>query len=376
MSTDAPVSAPGALGGATLCTQRLILRPQEVEDAEVFRRLWTERDERVPAHRKLDADGHPTVADISAHIADADSERSDLLSVQDAATGELYGYCGLIFEGNGSANEPEISFELLRSVHGRGYATEAATAVLAWARSEGHERVWASVWEWNVASRRVLEKLGFVDSGCDRPVGAHGRNILTVAALLSAPAVGVAEHVVIVEHDALTASQTAMLRDLFDSEYREEHGEWNPDRPYGYSPADVHTIVFRGATAVAHVGYQRRIIRVGRHDVPVAGTGGVLVHPRWRSDGVGRRVMSYAQQAMRDDDHVEFGYLGCRDEVVPFYERTGWSQVYAEERHVSMTDPRATVTSTTGPLLVFAASENALGGGWPQGDIDLRGTPW
>ncbi|GAA1243658.1 hypothetical protein GCM10009588_22440 [Microbacterium phyllosphaerae] len=170
----------------------MILRPQVVADAEVFHQLWSERDERVPAHRKLNAEGHPTVSDISAHIAGEESERSDLLSVQDRATGDVYGYCGLVFDGNGAEGEPEIAFELLRSAQNRGYATEAATAVLAWAVSAGHERAWASVWEWNAASRRVLTKLGFVDSGQDRPASEHGRNILTVMSLppMNAPSMG------------------------------------------------------------------------------------------------------------------------------------------------------------------------------------------
>lgn len=184
------------------------------------------------------------------------------------------------------------------------------------------------------------------------------------------------DHVNIVEHDALSESQSAALRELFDREYRAEYGEWNPDRPYGYSPADVHTIVFRGSIAVAHVGFQRRLIRVGAREVAVAGTGGVLVHPDWRSDGVGRLVMSNSQQAMRDDDRVSFGYLGCREEVVPFYERTGWSRVNAVERHVSMIDSNETVTSSAGPILVFAADSGADADRWPEGDIDLRGTPW
>lgn len=59
------------------------------------------------------------------------------------------------------------------------------------------------------------------------------------------------DHVAIVEHDALSESQSAALRELFDREYRAEYGEWNPDRPYGYSPADVHTVIFRDSLAVA-----------------------------------------------------------------------------------------------------------------------------
>lgn len=184
------------------------------------------------------------------------------------------------------------------------------------------------------------------------------------------------DRLVVVEHDALSGSQLAALSELFDSEYLADHGEWDPDRPYGYSPADVHTIVFRGPMAVAHVGFQRRRIQVGTREVGIAGTGGVLVHPSQRSGGVGRLVMSRAQQAMRDDERVEFGYLGCREEVVSFYERTGWSRVHAVERHVSMTDLDATVTSSSGPILVFPAATDGRDQGWPEGDIDLRGTPW
>lgn len=186
----------------------------------------------------------------------------------------------------------------------------------------------------------------------------------------------IVEQLIVVEHVDLSESQVAAMSELFDIEYSSEHGPWDPDRPYGYSPADVHTIMLLGSTAVAHVGYQRRRIQVGTREITVAGAGGVLVHPAHRSGGVGRRVMSHAQSAMRDDDHVEFGYLGCREEVVQFYERTGWSRVHAVERHVSMTDPRVTVTSAAGPILVFAAVTGSQRHPWPHGDIDLRGTPW
>ncbi len=176
----------------------------------------------------------------------------------------------------------------------------------------------------------------------------------------------------VVDHEHLSDTRLDALRSLFDSEYLASHGAWDPDRPYGYSPAGVHVMLVRDSRVLAHVGFQRRLIAVGDRDVCVAGTGGVLVHREWRSAGVGRRVMSRAQEAMIGDDRIEFGYLGCREEVVPFYESTGWSRVHAAERHVSMHDRRESSMSLDGPIMVFAAS----GAAWPGGDIDLRGTPW
>ena len=37
------------------------------------------------------------------------------------------------------------------------------SAVLDWARLPGYERVWATVWEWNIASRRLLAEVGFTE---------------------------------------------------------------------------------------------------------------------------------------------------------------------------------------------------------------------
>jgi hypothetical protein len=42
------------------------------------------------------------------------------------------------------------------------------------ATEAGYRRLWAGVWDWNVASRRVLEKLGFREAGRVQPVSAHG----------------------------------------------------------------------------------------------------------------------------------------------------------------------------------------------------------
>ena len=90
----------------------------------------------------------------------------------------MIGYCGLIDSGRGSDGEPELAFELLRRVWREGYATEASLAVLDWARSSGYERVWATVWEWNIASRRVLAKVGFTEERKELDA-VYGNNLFT-----------------------------------------------------------------------------------------------------------------------------------------------------------------------------------------------------
>ena len=163
-------------------TVRLLLRPWRLAEAEVLQELWTERDPRVPPHRRIDADGHPTVADLEDWIRTNQPSSIGLLAVVRKADGDVIGYCGLIDSGRGSDGAPELAFELLRRVWRHGYATEASLAVLDLARSSGHERLWATVWEWNTASLRVLAKVGFTEERKELdPV--YGNNLFTTRRL-------------------------------------------------------------------------------------------------------------------------------------------------------------------------------------------------
>jgi RimJ/RimL family protein N-acetyltransferase len=59
---------------------------------------------------------------------------------------------------------PEIGWVLASSAHGRGYATEAARAAIAWLEhTRGSERTVCVINEDNRASVRVAEKLGYVE---------------------------------------------------------------------------------------------------------------------------------------------------------------------------------------------------------------------
>lgn len=171
----------------TLETGRLILRRRSPNEAEIYRQLWTERDPRVPPHRRIDAEGRPTVEDIATGIrSEHEGSQPGILAMERKSVGDVIGYCGLVFHDNGAPGEPELAYELLRRAHGFGYATEAGLSVLAWSTAAGYERLWATVRAWNFASRRVLEKLGFCETGQIDPDTAHGDSLLTVRELSSA----------------------------------------------------------------------------------------------------------------------------------------------------------------------------------------------
>lgn len=175
-------ATPGS--GFVLETDRLLLRPWRVSEATVQRELWIERDPRVPPHRRIDADGHPTIDELEERIRTSQSSsvgRSvGLLAAERKDTQDVIGYCGLIDTGRGSEQEPELAFELLRRAWGQGYATEASLAVLDWARRSGYRRLWATVREWNTASRRVLDKLGFTETERVEPCEAYGNTLFTM----------------------------------------------------------------------------------------------------------------------------------------------------------------------------------------------------
>ncbi|MFE3598451.1 GNAT family N-acetyltransferase [Streptomyces sp. NPDC059142] len=134
-------------------TERLVLRPWVESDAADFCALLSERGK-----------GTPTVEHIRTSIAELLTATSTtgiaLLPIQRRDEGDFIGYCGLII-GRSTVEEPEIAYELFQRAHGRGYATEAAGAVLKAAVATGRKRLWSTVGAWNTPSLRVLEKLGF-----------------------------------------------------------------------------------------------------------------------------------------------------------------------------------------------------------------------
>ena len=83
-----------------------------------------------------------------------------LYAVEARGSARLLGDCGLVPRTVEGEELVEIGWHLERSAWGRGYATEAARAVLAHAEDLGVRRVCSLIAPGNLRSRRVAEKLG------------------------------------------------------------------------------------------------------------------------------------------------------------------------------------------------------------------------
>lgn len=142
----------------TLRTQRLTLRPIEPDDAGTFIAFYGNPE--VMAIRKFGVlDAQAARAKLRDMLAHWETFGFGMWAVMHDATGEFAGECGLRWLEDGS--EVELSYGLLAPFRGRGLATEASRAALAYGADVLElERIVALSRGDNSASHRVLEKLG------------------------------------------------------------------------------------------------------------------------------------------------------------------------------------------------------------------------
>ena len=142
-------------------TDRLVLREATLEDAGFFLELVND-----PSWKRFIGDSRVrTLADASGYIergllASYEQNGFGLWVVEEASSGTPAGICGLIRRP--TLDDVDLGFAFLPNFCGRGYATEAGSAVrdLAW-KTFGLPRLVAITSPDNAASIHVLEKLGF-----------------------------------------------------------------------------------------------------------------------------------------------------------------------------------------------------------------------
>jgi RimJ/RimL family protein N-acetyltransferase len=154
----------------TLLTDRLVVREFRAGDAAALARafadpevIWWDPAPFTPDKARAWID---TARDAYARSG------FGLYAVELPDAGCLIGDCGLVARTVDGQHLVEIGWHLGRAVWGRGYATEAASAVLAHAAGIGLRRVHSLIAPGNARSRRVAERLGMT---VDRQVEWGGR---------------------------------------------------------------------------------------------------------------------------------------------------------------------------------------------------------
>jgi ribosomal-protein-alanine N-acetyltransferase len=140
-------------------TPRLLIRSLQLADAEALVAMWADPQvtqfmggprDRAEVRRLVEEDAQsPTPREI------------DLWPVVEKSSGRVVGDCGLINKEVDGEDEVELIYVLERESWGKGYATEAASAIMRYAfREIGLPRLICLIDPRNVASRRVAIKLG------------------------------------------------------------------------------------------------------------------------------------------------------------------------------------------------------------------------
>jgi len=148
-----------------LTTQRLVLRGPDVTDLPDSLTMWSDphvtrfisappATEQNAWARLLRYAGHWALLGIG------------YWTVTDRRTGDYLGEVGIALHKRDLTHElrdtPEVGWALTPAAHGRGYATEAVTACLAWADTHARiTRTTCLIHPANAASIHVAQKCGF-----------------------------------------------------------------------------------------------------------------------------------------------------------------------------------------------------------------------
>jgi ribosomal-protein-alanine N-acetyltransferase len=139
--------------------ERVELRPVEPDDVEFLQRLVNHPEVRAGTAQFEPLNG-PAEADWVERRAEEPGANFLV-----TANGDRVGTVGVV-DPNDAWGTAELGYMVAPAEWGNGYATDAAREAAGWAFEErGLEKLTASAYAHNEASRRVLEKVGFTEEG-------------------------------------------------------------------------------------------------------------------------------------------------------------------------------------------------------------------
>jgi RimJ/RimL family protein N-acetyltransferase len=156
---------------AGFTTQRLVAKPLAWADEDDLAALHA--DKRVMATMGGGAaTREESRAWIERNIRHSEEPGLGIFVFRDRETGEFVGRGALRRIEIGGSEEIEVGYALVPGRWRQGLATEMATGLVGYAERAGHADLVAYTEPTNAASRRVMEKVGFV---YERDVRHHGR---------------------------------------------------------------------------------------------------------------------------------------------------------------------------------------------------------
>jgi len=149
----------------TITTERLVLRPFQLADAERVSELCN----NVNIYKSTLSLPYPYTIEsalswIPTHEEKSINDSAHEFAITNKITGELYGAMGLF--NNRLHNNGEVGYWIGEEYWGNGYATEALKSLINFAFTEkGYHKVYGRFFATNPASGKVMEKVGMVKEG-------------------------------------------------------------------------------------------------------------------------------------------------------------------------------------------------------------------
>ena len=149
----------------TITTDRLVLRLFQESDAPTVTRLCNNYNlYKSTLNLPYPYSIEDALGWIANHQEHFDADRLYEFAVTDKESGEIYGAVAL--SNNKNNSNGEIAYWIGEEFWGKGFATEAAQAVVDFAfKEKGYHKVYARYFRSNPASGKVMQKLGMKEEG-------------------------------------------------------------------------------------------------------------------------------------------------------------------------------------------------------------------
>ena len=330
----------------TLETPRLILRPLTLADAETAYSGWTVDAEAnkwvswLPHHSLADTIEWLKEIDWNQAITSNRPRDNYIWGFVLKETGELFGSGGLIWEEDYQLYQ--IGYNISKSHWNHGYTTEAMRAVLNYAVKDlGIKRVAGGHAKENLASAKVIEKLGFVYDRDDITPHIDGVRFF--------------------DSREYYLDLAPTIRTMFNSDYKclpeflyqaifIPKGMEPPPRSvindpeifvyikdFGSQPGDMGVVAEQNCQIIGAAW--TRIIPAYGHindDTPELA---ISMLPEFRGYGIGAKMMKKLFTVLRDNGYTRTSLSVQKDNpAVRFYERLGYKVTDEKHDHVGNED--------------------------------------